>query len=143
MHRLSQLGQLNAFHPNIVGDLLALVDTHTAPEQLPCVVHCCRCLDSCATRVRVGALGWTQSASVLGRRGSGYSRWEAIKRRAPDVEKGVVVRQADFNAPETLGPAFAGAERVAIISTDAVAPGTDRVAQHSAAVDAAVLLEAP
>ena len=42
VHRLSQLGQLNAFHPNIVGDLLALVDTHTAPEQLPCVGHCCR-----------------------------------------------------------------------------------------------------
>ena len=60
-----------------------------------------------------------------------------VTKLADYAEKGVVVRQADFNAPETLGPAFAGAERVAIISTDAVAPGTDRVAQHTAAVDAA------
>ncbi|WP_180897193.1 SDR family oxidoreductase [Martelella soudanensis] len=60
-----------------------------------------------------------------------------VAKLADYAEKGVVVRQADFNAPETLAPAFEGAERVAIISTDAVAPGSDRVAQHSAAVDAA------
>ncbi|MGV0912512.1 SDR family oxidoreductase [Martelella sp. FOR1707] len=60
-----------------------------------------------------------------------------VTKLADYAEKGVIVRQADFNAPETLGPAFEGAERVAIISTDAVFPGVDRVAQHSAAVSAA------
>lgn len=60
-----------------------------------------------------------------------------VAKLADYAAKGVVVRQADFNAPETLAAAFDGADRIAIISTDAVAPGVDRVAQHSAAVDAA------
>ena len=60
-----------------------------------------------------------------------------VLKLADYTKKGVVVRQADFNQPETLPSAFAGAERVAIISTDALDPGTDRVQQHSAAIDAA------
>ena len=53
------------------------------------------------------------------------------------AEKGVLVRHADFNQPQTLENAFAGADRLALISTDAIDPGSDRVAQHTAAVKAA------
>jgi len=37
-------------------------------------------------------------------------------------DKGVDVRQGDFNAPETLGPAIAGGKRILIISTDDLEP---------------------
>src|SRR6187402_3266498 len=50
------------------------------------------------------------------------------------AERGVLVRQADFAAPETLRAAFAGGERLLLVS------GTDlgtRTAQHQAAIDAA------
>jgi NAD(P)H dehydrogenase (quinone) len=47
---------------------------------------------------------------------------------------GVQVRHGDFDAPDTLVDAFAGARRVLLISTDAVGA---RVAQHQAAIDAA------
>lgn len=47
--------------------------------------------------------------------------------------KGVDVRAGDFDKPETLPAAFAGADRVAIISIDF----GDRVRRHKAAVDAA------
>jgi NAD(P)H dehydrogenase (quinone) len=48
---------------------------------------------------------------------------------------GVDVRRADFSDPSTLPAAFAGAERLLIISTDTVG---QRVEQHKAAVAAAV-----
>ncbi len=60
-----------------------------------------------------------------------------VSRLSDLAEKGVIVRQADFNQPDSLAEAFAGADRVAIISTDALDPSTDRLAQHSAAVNAA------
>jgi NAD(P)H dehydrogenase (quinone) len=50
------------------------------------------------------------------------------------AERGVLVRQADFAAPQTLRAAFAGGERMLLVS------GTDlslRTAQHQAAIDAA------
>jgi NAD(P)H dehydrogenase (quinone) len=47
--------------------------------------------------------------------------------------KGVDVRAGDFDKPETLPAAFAGADRVAIISIDF----GDRVRRHKAAIDAA------
>ncbi|HET7607215.1 MAG TPA: NAD(P)H-binding protein [Gammaproteobacteria bacterium] len=50
------------------------------------------------------------------------------------AERGVVVRQADFAAPQTLRGAFAGAGRMLLVSA------TDlglRTAQHRAAIDAA------
>ena len=51
--------------------------------------------------------------------------------------RGVEVRGADFDDPESLPAAFAGAERLLLISTDA-ADGTDRRArQHIHAVKAA------
>nr|WP_272211461.1 NAD(P)H-binding protein [Marinicella sp. W31]MDC2877349.1 NAD(P)H-binding protein [Marinicella sp. W31] len=62
-----------------------------------------------------------------------------VSNLADYAAKGVIVRQADFNAPETLSEAFAGADRIAIISTDAIDPGSDRVKQHAAAAEAAKL----
>ncbi len=59
------------------------------------------------------------------------------KKLADYAAKGVEVRAADFDKPETLVTAFAGIDRLAIISTDAV-DGTDkRLKQHLAAVAAA------
>ncbi len=49
------------------------------------------------------------------------------------AQKGVDVRAGDFNAPETLANAFAGADRVAIISVDL----GDRIRRHGAAIAAA------
>lgn len=51
--------------------------------------------------------------------------------------KGVDVRAADFDKPETLSSAFAGADRLLLISTDAVYVPGQRVAQHKAAIAAA------
>lgn len=51
--------------------------------------------------------------------------------------RGVDVRAADFDHPATLAAAFAGVERALIISTDALDPPGRRLAQHSAAVQAA------
>lgn len=48
--------------------------------------------------------------------------------------KGVEIRKVDFNDPASLPAAFAGVERLLIVSTDGI--GT-RVAQQTAAVDAA------
>ena len=51
------------------------------------------------------------------------------------TEKGVDVREADFNAPESLVKAFTGADRLLLISTDAIGA---RIEQHKNAIDAAV-----
>ena len=53
-------------------------------------------------------------------------------------ERGVEVRAADFDHPETLRDAFAGVDRLALISTDALAVPGQRLAQHRAAIAAAV-----
>jgi NAD(P)H dehydrogenase (quinone) len=50
------------------------------------------------------------------------------------AERGVVVRQADFAAPQTLRAAFAGAERMLLVSATDL---DQRTAQHRAAIDAA------
>jgi NAD(P)H dehydrogenase (quinone) len=49
--------------------------------------------------------------------------------------RGATVRAGDFDRPESLPAAFAGGERLLLISTDVI--GT-RVSQHRAAIDAAV-----
>lgn len=49
--------------------------------------------------------------------------------------RGVSVREADFDRPETLAAAFAGADRMLLISTDALG---QREPQHRAAIEAAV-----
>lgn len=51
--------------------------------------------------------------------------------------KGVNTVAADFEKPETLEKAFAGVGRLLLISTDALGPGGQRLAQHTAAVNAA------
>jgi NAD(P)H dehydrogenase (quinone) len=60
--------------------------------------------------------------------------------RTPDAlaeyaERGADVRRGDFTDPSTLARAFAGGERLLLISTDQVGA---RVAHHHAAIDAAV-----
>lgn len=49
--------------------------------------------------------------------------------------RGVDVRHGDFDRPETLDAAFAGVDRLLLISTDG--DNETRIRQHSAAVDAA------
>jgi len=53
---------------------------------------------------------------------------------------GVGVRVADYDEPETLLAAFAGADKVLLVSSPS-GPDSTRVAQHQAAVDAAVACE--
>ncbi|MEQ6332604.1 SDR family oxidoreductase [Sphingobium sp. MK2] len=48
--------------------------------------------------------------------------------------KGVVVREADYSRPETLGPALAGIDKLLLISGNEVG---HRVPQHKAVIDAA------
>lgn len=48
--------------------------------------------------------------------------------------EGVAIRKGDYEQPETLAPAFAGAERLLLISSNAL--GT-RLAQHGNAIEAA------
>lgn len=50
--------------------------------------------------------------------------------------RGIDVRQGDFDRPETLDAAFAGVERILIISTDG--DTETRIRQHTNAVEAAV-----
>lgn len=62
--------------------------------------------------------------------------------RTPDKlddfqQRGVVVRHADFDDPASLVTAFAGADRLLIISTDAVSLPGQRLKQHLNAVKAA------
>ncbi|EXG81884.1 NAD(P)H-binding protein [Cryptosporangium arvum] len=56
------------------------------------------------------------------------------ERRA--AAEGLLVREADFDRPRTLAAAFAGLDRLLVISTDARSNDT-RTAQHAAALDAA------
>jgi len=55
-----------------------------------------------------------------------------------DLEaRGVVVRQADFDQPASLAAAFAGVERLLLVSTDSLGVPGKRFAQHLAAIVAA------
>lgn len=55
--------------------------------------------------------------------------------KASDLaERGVIVREADYSRPDTLGPALAGVEKLLLISSTEV---SGRLPQHSAVVDAA------
>jgi NAD(P)H dehydrogenase (quinone) len=53
------------------------------------------------------------------------------------AEKGVIVRRADFDDAASLSAAFAGIERLLLISTDALDKPGQRLAQHRAAIAAA------
>ena len=68
------------------------------------------------------------------RRAISSSRRAPRSALAPFAARGVDVRHADFDEPSSLGAAFAGAERLLLISA------TDlerRIAQHGAAIDSA------
>ncbi|MGH8025616.1 MAG: NmrA family NAD(P)-binding protein, partial [Pseudoxanthomonas sp.] len=52
--------------------------------------------------------------------------------------RGVDVRAADFDDPASLVPAFTGADRLLLVSTDALMQPGQRLAQHRNAIDAAV-----
>lgn len=54
------------------------------------------------------------------------------------VARGVVVRKADFEDAGSLATAFAGVDRLLLISTDALYRPGRRLAQHEAAIRAAV-----
>ncbi|HRD88732.1 MAG TPA: SDR family oxidoreductase [Accumulibacter sp.] len=57
-------------------------------------------------------------------------------RRAADLaERGIAVRQGNFDQPETLAAAFAGVGKLILVSTDG--PKEVRIAQHRNAIDAA------
>ena len=51
--------------------------------------------------------------------------------------QGVLVRQADFNEPASLSEAFAGVDRLLLISTDVLGEPGLRLRQHRAAIKAA------
>jgi NAD(P)H dehydrogenase (quinone) len=59
----------------------------------------------------------------------------SLEKSADLAALGVQVRQADYAKPETLASAFAGAEKVLLISSNELG---QRVAQHQAVIDAAV-----
>lgn len=60
-----------------------------------------------------------------------------VAKLADLAAKGAEIRHADFDRPETLAAAFAGADRLLLVSTDAVGTDGRRLAQHRAAVEAA------
>lgn len=53
------------------------------------------------------------------------------------ADRGVVVREADFDDPKSLETAFAGADRLLLISTDALGEPGKRLKQHQTAVQSA------
>lgn len=53
------------------------------------------------------------------------------------ADQGIQVRQADFDDPASLHTAFAGVNRLLLISTDELAESGKRLAQHKLAVSAA------
>jgi len=85
-----------------------------------------------------GHLGRVVVQELLAR-GIPADRIVAIARtpeRATDLAAlGVAVREADYNRPETLGPALAGTRRLLLVSGSEVG---QRVAQHGNVIDAAV-----
>lgn len=87
----------------------------------------------------------TGAAGNLGRRTAelmlqrvGAAEVVLVTRRPDDLAelagRGADVRGADFDDPESLAPAFAGGDRLLLISTDVVG---ERVPGHKAAIDAA------
>lgn len=83
-----------------------------------------------------GASGYVGRAVIASLKARGATRIVAITRdpaKLVDLE-GVETRAGDFSKPETLATAFAGIDRLLIISTDSV--GT-RIGQQTAAIDAA------
>lgn len=59
------------------------------------------------------------------------------ERLAAWADRGIQVRAADFDAPDTLADAFRGGDRLLLISTDAIDRPEGRLPQHLAALRAA------
>lgn len=89
-----------------------------------------------------GHLGRATLAHLLDTLQIPASRIIATSRRldtlADLAARGVTVRAADFEDPASLEIAFAGAERLLLVSTDALLEPGKRLRQHRAAVQAAV-----
>jgi len=85
-----------------------------------------------------GPFGRTAIATLLAR-GVAPSDVVAVARtpgKAADLaDRGVVVREGDYDRRETLGPALAGVDRLLLVSGSEIG---NRVAQHSAVIEAAV-----
>ncbi|CCB72654.1 NmrA family NAD(P)-binding protein [Streptantibioticus cattleyicolor] len=85
-----------------------------------------------------GQLGRLTVEALL-RRGVGASAIVATGRDIAGIEdlaeRGVVVRRADFADPDSLAAAFAGAEKLLLVSTTSV---DERLANHRRAIDAAL-----
>lgn len=71
------------------------------------------------------------------RAGTIIATTRAPKNLADFSAQGVLVRQADFNDPASLSEAFAGVDRLLLISTDALGEPGLRLNQHRTAVKAA------
>lgn len=88
-----------------------------------------------------GHLGRRVLANLLDGHGIEPARLVAVTRdpaRLADVAaRGVTVRRGDFDDPASLASAFAGANRMLLISTDALDRPGARLAQHRAAIAAA------
>lgn len=85
-----------------------------------------------------GQLGRRIVDRLIARRGNADGIAVSVRdtAKAADLaQRGVSVRQGDFDHPETLAAAFAGVERVVLISTDG--PKDVRIGQHAAAIAAA------
>ena len=83
-----------------------------------------------------GHLGRLTAQLVLDRAGADEV---VLVTRRPDAladlaDAGATVRHGDFDQPDSLPAAFAGVDRLLLVSTDVLG---NRVAQHSAAIDAA------
>lgn len=79
--------------------------------------------------------GVTDSLVAMGRAADLILITRSPDKLAPRAAQGCTVRQGDFDRPETLGPAMAGADILLLISGTRVGA---RVEQHKAAIDAAV-----
>lgn len=87
------------------------------------------------TLVVTGASGQLGHLALHALQQAGASHIVATTRKPETLQlKGIDVRAADFATPATLDTAFKGADRLLIVSTDAIGA---RVAQHKAAIDAA------
>jgi len=86
-----------------------------------------------------GQLGWRVLELLLEARvGRLIATTRTPEKLADLASRGVTVRKADFDDAASLPHAFAGADRLLLISSDAVEKPGRRIAQHRAAVQAAI-----
>lgn len=81
------------------------------------------------------AIGFLLEAGVRPEKIIGTTR--SPEKLADFAARGVIVRHADFDQPESLADAFAGADRLLLISTDVLGVPGKRIQQHQNAVQAA------